>query len=173
MIYNERGEIISSSIDKNRDNNANTRILKTQFLEKEDSQTVQQIQLAGFESRPHPGTKIIIVDLGGGAYKISIGEDDGILNDTLNEGESIFYSSNGSIIKAFIKALDSGVLEVNGNADYAVRFNALQTEFNALRDDYNAHKHSGVQTGSGTSGITDTVSTADITPAKVDEVKLP
>lgn len=180
VILNERGEIISSSIGKNRDGNTDVRLFKTQFLEDEDSQTVQQYQIAGFESRAPDGAKIIVADLGGGSYKISIAEDDGVLVDDLETGEAIAYSIDSGAIQAFIKFLKTGVLHINGDADFAVRFNELQTAFDQLKSDlnsfisvYNGHTQTvsgGVAAAPAAQG---TPSTADITPAKVDTVKLP
>ena len=78
---------------------------------------------------------------------------------------------------------DSGKVEIQGNSDFAVRFSALETAYNQLKADYdnlvtifNAHVHSGVTTGPGSSGPTPTPgspSTGNISGAKVEEVLLP
>lgn len=117
MILNERGEIISSSIGKNRDGDVDVRILKTQLIESEDSQTIQQYQLAGFESRPPDGSKIIVADLGGGSYKISIAEDDGVLNNTLNKGDSIHYGSDGGAVVSFVLCKNNGKIQLGNGTD--------------------------------------------------------
>jgi hypothetical protein len=70
--------------------------------------------------------------------------------------------------------LATGILELNGNADFAVRYNALETAFNQLQADFDAHTHLySPGPGTPTQTAATVASTADITPAKVDEVKLP
>ncbi len=86
-------------------------------------------------------------------------------------GEKLYSISSGSI-QAFINIKNDGIIEINGNSDFAVRFNALQTAFDQLKSDFNAHTHASV-TSLGTPTVPIPQSTADITPAKVDEVKLP
>lgn len=117
VILNERGEILRSFIDKNRDSDVDTRLFQTQLTQKNDSQTVQQFQLSGFRSRPPDGTKIIVTDLGDGAFKISIAEDDGILNDSLGLGESFVYSSSGGVVVASVYLKNDGKLQVDTDSD--------------------------------------------------------
>ena len=82
---------------------------------------------------------------------------------------------------AFINILNSGIIEINGNTDFAVRFNALETGFNLLRTELNtaltilnAHVHTLAGAGTTDPMATPTVlATAEISAAKVNEVKLP
>ena len=60
----------------------------------------------------------------------------------------------------------SGVIELNGNADFGVQYTALAAAFNDLLAKYNAHKH-------GASVTTDQPSSADITVAKLATIKVP
>lgn len=166
------GKIVQTSIGKIRDAEKNTRNAQVQFTEEKDVQEVQLNQLSGFQSNPESETIVFVVE-NGVSYKISIAENDGVEPQNLETGERIVYSSDGGTIKSFIKFLKTGVLQLNGSGDFAVRFNALETEFNKLRDDYNVHKHTGVQTGSGTSGPTDTANTSDLAPAKISEIEVP
>lgn len=62
---------------------------------------------------------------------------------------------------------------LNGGSDWAVQFSALQTAFDELKTAFNTHKHTGVTVGAGVSGITDTLSAADISLAKINTVKVP
>ncbi len=117
QILNERGDVISSSIGKNRDSDTDSRLFQTQLIEDEDVQKVQQFQFAGFESRPPDGTKIIVTDLGDGAFKISVAEDDGILNDTLGKGESIVYSSSGGAVVASLYLTKEGKIQLGNGTD--------------------------------------------------------
>jgi hypothetical protein len=71
-------------------------------------------------------------------------------------------------IGAAISLLDSGIIEINGSADFAVRFTALETALQSLITQVNTAL-AGKLDGSGTGG---TIS-VDFTPSKVEEVKLP
>jgi hypothetical protein len=66
-----------------------------------------------------------------------------------------------------------GTIEIAGSSDFAVRFDALQAALTALEIQLLAHIHPGVATGSGSTGTSATIFDADISAAKVDEVKLP
>jgi hypothetical protein len=88
-------------------------------------------------------------------------------------GERKLYSQDGGLIKAFINLLVGGDIELNGNANTAVAFAALETAFNQLKSDFNTHTHTGVTTGPGVSGTPSTPSAADMSGAEVDTVKLP
>jgi len=57
--------------------------------------------------------------------------------------------------------------------DYAVKFDALKIAFDALKATVNSHVHSGVTTGLGSTGALVAPSTADMSLAKVANVRLP
>lgn len=114
----------------------------------------------------------------------------------------IYMTNDGSIIitgetdidingdKININAADtvtinSSTTEINGNADNAVRYSALETAFNQLKQDYdnlvsgfNAHVHATAAVGPPVPPtpvppfIPASSSTADITGSKIDEVKV-
>lgn len=91
---------IKTEIGKNQDAENDTRNVQAQFIEADDLQIVEQVQLAGFESNPPVGTKHLTTDLGGG-WKQSFAENDGIAPDaTLEPGESKIYSSDAGAVKA-------------------------------------------------------------------------
>ncbi len=108
----------------------------------------------------------------------------------LNDGEVSFGVPT---LKARMKFVDSDKIifkigDTEGG-DFAVRFNELETAFNELKDDFNTfvnnvhnssvvpHTHPGVTAGGSSTGaatiVTGTQSTADITPAKVEEIEMP
>lgn len=102
--------------------------------------------------------------------------------DQVNEpqalpGERRLYardSSGNPVVVVWLKG--DGTLELNGDADNAVRFSKLKVAFDKLLDDFNNHTHSVPGVFAGVFVATanaPTDSTADIDPAKVDEVKLP
>ena len=71
------------------------------------------------------------------------------------------------------KLLKTGIIEINGDADFAVRFDALQTKLTALEAQLISHVHPGVTAGGASTGVSVTVFDIDILTAKVAEVKLP
>jgi len=163
------GIVTGREVKKNRDGQNDRLMLQVEISDPDDIQTVELMNPAGEDNNPPDGSKILILDLGN-AYKVAVATDDGIAPS----GKRRIYSTlSFGVIAAFINLLTNGDLELNGNADFAVRFTELETAFNELRDDYNLHKHGGVDTGAGTSGITDTISVADISGAKIDEIKVP
>lgn len=163
IIYAENGTVLRSFVGKNQLSTDDRHLFQAELTQIGDSQTVESRQHAGFRSKPPAGAKLFVTKFSD-HYKIAIAEDDGIIQ-TLNDGETIVYGSDSGAVVSFIKALVTGILELNGNADFAVRYNALETAFNELQSAYNSHNHGG----SGTSAP----SSADITTTKVDTVKLP
>jgi phage gp45-like len=170
------GTIKGFTIGKNKDGDKNVLLLQVEITDPEDVQTIQLYKQAGEDTNPPINSEAIIAQLGE-AWKIAIATDDGI-EPSMNAGEKKLYSSSGGEIKAFINFLADGVLELNGNTDNVTRFNALEIGFNQLRNDFNlflTHVHSGVVTGGGNSGPPNPPvipSTADISGAKVEEVKI-
>lgn len=76
-----------------------------------------------------------------------------------------------------------GQIELGGITDWVVAFTDMKIAFDSLKATvqanytaYTAHKHTGVTTGPGSSGTTDTpgtAPTADMTAAKVTTVQVP
>jgi hypothetical protein len=124
---------------------------------------------AGDDSPPLPEDRVLIIEkTGSGSYAVC-----GTLSVSqgANPGEKILYSrdSNGTV-KSTIKLLSTGIIELNGNADFAVAFNDLKAGFDQLKLDYNTHVH--VETGASTL-VPTVLSAASIDTAKVSGVKLP
>lgn len=164
------GTITGREITTNIDGSQLAMMLQVEITSPEDIQTVEVIGHAGEDSNPPDGSTVIIVRVGN-AWKIAVAVGDGIAPDaSLTPGEKKIYSSDGGVIKSFITwlkdklVLSGDVVEINGNADFAMRFNALDTALQTMLTSLNAD----IVTAGG-SGST----TLDITPAKVDTVKLP
>jgi hypothetical protein len=108
-----------------------------------------------------------------GSYSI-FDADGNVYNYTVGEAHS--YNDTG-----FVRLTADGSIELNGNVDFAVRFNELLTAFNQLKTDlnnlviaYNAHTHPDPSSGStGPTSAPGTSSAADVSSAKVDNVLLP
>lgn len=190
------GRVTGSEITTNRDGEDNVRLLQVEITEDDDVQTVEQIRGSGDDQVPFEDTSVIIADLGS-AWKIALGIDDGVEPTMTVEGERQIYSYDIlRTIKAFIRLLVDGTIHINGDADNAVRYAELETAFNQLKADHDAlvnvinlHTHwvsspaaptslpitpppefTPATPPGGVPGVQP--STADITPAKVDDVKV-
>ena len=160
------------------------RLLKTTESSEANVKTVNPI---GFDSRPVKNVKYVILNL----YRaiVSIGGIQKPISD-LDEGEVCTYSQEKKGgVSATIKHRNDGTLELNGNEDYAVKynelktaFNELQTQFNTLVSLYNAHTHpvpfaqaisAVVIPPSSPTTTLGSPSTGDITASKAPTVKLP
>lgn len=96
--------------------------------------------------------------------------------DIPNDGSmSIKSTDSGGTDQAKIDLTNSGDLELNGNADFAVAFNDLKIEFNELKTVVNTHTHL-YSPGPSPQVATATAlpqSTANIDNTKIDTVKFP
>lgn len=161
------GRVTGREIKTNMDGQTAKLLLQVELTDPEDIQTIELVRQAGEDTNPPDDSRVIVLDVG--SFKVAVASDDGIV-PTMGEGEKKIYSTSSGAIQAFINFLASGVIEINGSADFAVRFDALKTEIDQLVSDYNSHTH--VETG-GTTATPLPQSTVDITPAKVTTVKLP
>ncbi len=161
------GIVTGFSIGKNRNSSENVVLLQVRLSGIKDIQTIEYMNSPGDDSIPPNGVKVIILQVTS-SYKVAIANRDKI-TPIMGAGEKMIYSQAGDVIKAFIKWLDTGIIELNGNADFAVRFNALKTGFDNLKSDHNTHVHT--ETG-GTTSTPTVPSTADIDSSKVAEVKI-
>lgn len=174
------GIVTGRELKKNRDSENNRLLLQVQITDADDIHTVEYMSPPGEDSNPPDGTKVLIIDAGR-AYKIAFAADDNI-QPSMEEGEKKLYSISDGAIAAFINFLQSGIIELNGNSDFAVRFSELETGFNQMKTDfnnflttaYNVHTHPTAPIGPiSIPSLPGSASTADISAAKVDEVKLP
>jgi phage gp45-like len=176
----QSGEIKSSEVKKNRDGENSVRVLTVEISDPDDLQSVEHMTQAGEDTHPPAGSKVVILSIGS-SWKIAIACDDGI-EPEVEEGEKKIYSSDGGAIKAFIHFKKNGDIVINDDADNAVRYSKLEEAFNQLKDDfsnfvtmtYNLHMHPTAAPGAASPPtVTGTSSTADITPAKIDEIQVP
>lgn len=97
-------------------------------------------------------------------------------------GETRLFCTNDNDEEQFYVWLKKdGTLELGGNSNHLVKYQELKTAFDQLRTDFNnlvsvfnTHVHAGVTTGGGSSGVTPTTgtaSTADMSTAKINEIK--
>lgn len=156
------GTITGHEIRTNKNGAAARIILQVQLTNPDDIQSVELVTLPGQKEIPINGTRCYILEVSE-SHKIAFAVDDGIIS-TVDTGEKELYSlDSDGVIQAFIKLLETGIIEVNGNNDFAVRFNALETALQTMLTALNAD----IVTAGGSGGTT-----LDISAAKVDEVKL-
>ena len=174
------GIVTGRELKKNRDGGNDRLLLQVQITDADDIHTVEYMSPPGEDSNPPDGSKVLIIDVGR-AYKVAIAADDNI-SPSMEKGEKKLYSISEGAIAAFINFLSSGIMEINGNSDFAVRYNELETGFNQLKADhddfvanvYGLHSHATAPTGPvSPPSVLGAASTADISAAKVEEVKLP
>lgn len=156
------------------------RILKFLRLGKSDVQTSMEAGPYGMDSNPVKDMIAVYAPTGEKGKTVIIGYLN--KNQLAEVGEMRTYStdSNGAL-KFYIWQKNDGTCEIGGDDDNMVRyskleeaFNELKTDFNNLVTVYNSHTHTGVTAGPGSTGTTPAAgqsSSADITPAKIDEIK--
>lgn len=168
-------KILSTSVDS-----LNRRVVKFLRLGKSDVQTSQQVAPYGTDSNPIADMVAVYAPTEEKGKTVIIGYLN--KNQLAAAGEyRIFSTDADGNLSTYIWLKADETMEIGGDTDNMVRFSELETAFNQLKSDfndlvtaYNTHVHSGVTTGSGSSGPTPTqgtASTADISPAKIDEIK--
>ncbi len=137
----------------------------------------------GFQSRPAKGVRCLRLSIGKLNFVFSAFSS--TVEPPANPGEVKVYSTDADGVEQASILLDAtGNVIVNAGTNHATQYEALLTAFNQLKADFdgfvttkfNLHTHPGVSTGSGSTAVTPLVgaaSTADMTPAKVEEVKIP
>lgn len=169
----ETGIVKNVEIRKNKDGQNLVVLLQVVISDPDDVQTVEWISLPGRDSGIRVDDEVLIVAVGSTKYAIAV--DDGVAPEA-QSGEEIIYSRDLEGAKAAQIILRvNGDIEINGDADFAVRFSPLQTQFNELNDAFNSHTHLYAP---GTGTLTETVaadpqSAADISGAKIDTIKVP
>ena len=165
------GRVVGREVRSNRDGLTEKLMLQVEISDPDDIQSVQLMNMAGEDTNPPDDAKVLVASIGP-AFKVAFVTDDDIV-PTMDIGERKMYSIDAGAIAAFINLLAGGDIELNGNADWAVAFTDLKTAFDQFVSDFNAHTHSGVTTGVGVSGAPVTPTAADMTGARVDNVRLP
>lgn len=170
MTELKRGNVTGRT-DKNNDENKKRRFLQVRIAGETDTREVEFLSQAGEDSSPENGATVLLVNVGGRWFAIAA--DDGIEPEA-QPGEKHLYSSNNSQKRASVVLRTDGLAEINGNADFAVRFNALEALMNTLVDNINAEL-TNIQTAiSDLGGTYNRVDIAiDLAMARVESVKLP
>lgn len=137
----------------------------------------------GEASRPVAGTRALRVSLG--KLNFVIAAFNSWIEPPTNPGETKLYSTDEDGVEKATHYLDKdGKHTFNNGTNHAAQYEALQTAFNQLKADFNdfinnkfnTHVHGGVSGGSSSTSTatpTGSASAADITPAKVEEIRIP
>ena len=162
--------------------NLGRRVVKFLRYGLEDVQTSISAQPFGVDSNPVKNMIAVYAPTSEMGKTIIIG----YLNpDAIAEigGHRMYSTDDSGDVQAEIYLRANGDAEINGDSDNMVRFSELKTAFDALRSDhnslvtaFNAHMHATAGTGPPVpptpgAGIPAQPSTADISGAKIDNVK--
>ena len=134
----------------------------------------------GVDSRPIKDVIAVVGDMGDNGKKTIVGYLN--VERKADTGEiRIFSTDDNAVEKFYIWLKKNGTCEIGGDQDNAVRYSKLEQAFNELKTDFNSfvavfntHTHSFVGTGTvGTPQSSGQSSNADISPAKINEIKVP
>jgi len=166
--------------DSTRINSLGQRLIKFLRLGRNDMREVPQAGPHGIDSHPVKDMVAIFANTASNGNGAVIGYIN--RNALAAVGETrIFSTDDQGAVQFAIHLRNNGTAEIGGDSDHMVRYSKLEEAFNELKGDfnafiqvYNAHTHSGVTPGSGATAIPAAPgqqSTADITPAKINEIK--
>lgn len=172
-------KILSSKIESGK------RILKFIRYGKDGVETSTEAMPFGFDSNPPSDLVAIYAPTSDNGKTVIIGYIN--RNQLAEIGGLRLYSTDDELTeKAYVYLRSNGDLELLGDADNMVRYSELESAFNTLKSDlndfinsYNTHIHVTTATigATPTPGVISptvsqgTPSTADISGAKIDEIK--
>jgi len=168
-------KVISTSFD-----DLQRRFIKVLRKGKSDVQTPMEASPFGIDSNPIKDMIAVYGQTEEKGKTVIIGYID--KNKLAASGETRLYSiDNNGNLKTYVWLKNDGTMEIGGNTKHMVRYEELQTAFNQLKQDlntfitiFNSHTHTGVTIGVGSTSTTTTPGTsssADISPAKIDNIK--
>jgi len=164
------GQVVGHEIKADQEGNLR-RFLQVAIDSPEDVQSIEQFNQSGIDSSPSLGSTVLIDD--SGTRKVAYAVDDGIVPVGL-PGETHLYSSLLGARAASIILRTAGILELNGVADFAVRFSALQGGLSGMAAALNVELGKIATEINGLGGsYTPAPITIDLSTARVDQVKLP
>ena len=154
------------------------RKIKFYLYGRDDVRERLEISPFGIDSNPPNGLSAAYSSTSTGGQGIVLGYVNA--NQKADVGEIRLYSLDGNNVEAnYIYVKNDGNIEIGGNADNMIRFSEMQSAFDELRDDlnnfiliFNTHNHPTAAPGPpSVSPTTGTPSAANMTLAKIDEVK--
>lgn len=173
------GKIISAAIA------AGKRELKLDLYGAGDTRTAAECAPYGFDSNPVKDMLAIYGETDSNGKRVIVGYIN--KNQVAGVGESRMYSTNSSgAVQIALFLRSDGTMEVGGSANHMAQYEGLETAFNDLKgtvndliSTFNAHTHPAAlavtgASAAGTTSVTatlETPSSADITGAKLDNIK--
>lgn len=158
-------------------------ISKFQRMGKADIQEVITVGPFGVDSRAIKDMVAIHAQTGVSGESVVIGFINKDCIAAIGENR-IFSTDENGILSTYIHLKNDQTMEIGGNTDFMVRYSELENAFNELKNDhnnlvtaFNSHMHATAATGPPSiptpipSSIPATPSTADITGAKIEEIK--
>lgn len=154
------------------------RLVKGIFLGPDDVREIVEASPFGIDSNPVKGTIGVALDTSVADEPLMVGYVGQVRKADV--GEIRIFSSDKSGVESFSAHLkNDGTCSLGGEEDNMVRysklekaFNDLKADFNALVSMFNSHVHASAPNGPPTPpGSQATASAADISPAKINEIK--
>lgn len=169
-------------VDSSNLDNLKRRVVKFLRLGKSDVRTSIEIGPFGTDSNPPKGIMAVYGQTDSVGKSVIIGYLN--INQLAAVGDHRIFSTNSEgVLKGYLWLKNDGTAELMGNSDHLVRYSKLEEAFNKLKSEhddlvnaFNTHMHATAATGPPStptpgSGIPAIASTADISPAKIVEIK--
>ena len=168
-------------VNDSTQDNVFRRILKTLFGRSSVSNAFESSPF-GLDSNPLLNDDAIVIESLENGKKVVLGYIN--KNQIAGKGEIRLYSLNSDREEQnYLWIKSNGDIEVGGDSDNMVRYSKLETAFNELKDDFNNHVQKWnifatayipggpVLVGTPPTASTSSTSNADISQAKIDEIK--
>lgn len=188
-------KIESTQIDNFAGDTTGKSIIATSTGSAEKGETAQVFGQGGIINNPSKNT--IGLRVNKGSLDIIVGQMNYQVPLPENQGETLIYSTDADgVVQSKILLGIDGTFIFNDGEDNAVRYSELETAFNQLKQDfdqhvtdvntfistvYGTHTHTvttpdtinGTASPTTAQGTPSNPSTADITPSKIEEIKVP
>ncbi len=127
------GEIIESIID------SGLRVVKILKLGEKDNSNSYQVSSFGEDSKAPEGYSCLYIKTSNSEEPVCVGYINKVVISALNAGEKQIFSTNeaGDAIAAYIRLLNDGKINFNGDADFIAGFNDLKVGFDESIFDLN------------------------------------
>lgn len=169
-------KVISTAISEAK------KLIKFERRGKSDIREKLEASPYGLDSNPIKDTRGVFTETTLSGQGVVVGYVNTNQKSDVGEFRTYATDSNGNeVFYSWMK--NDGTMEIGGDADNMVRFSELKTAFDQLKNDfdslvntYNGHDHIVPQAPSGSTTSAPPLSqgsgtTADIDPAKIDEIK--
>jgi hypothetical protein len=161
------------------------RLIKVLRYGEKDIREVDESAPFGYDGRAPKDWIAVYADTGANDSPVILGWLNKKQLSSVGVGDVRLYSTNaaGDSMQFYMWLKNDGTAEIGGDADNMVRyskledaFNQLKSDFNSLVNTFNSHTHlynpgPNSPVASAAPASPGNTSNADITPAKIDEIK--